>query len=261
MEGYDNDWSSWDSKTEKDYTNLSNGEYTFKVKARDYQHNESPVMSYTFIIKAPWYKTTWAILGYMAILAGLVFMIRRYLKHKLLLQQQKFEEEQKKLKYIHHLELEKNEKEIIRLQKEKLEQEVLLKKKELANTSMHLMEKSDTLTKIKERVSRLNSETNDIKSITDLIKDAEKINANWEVFAAHFDELNDDFLNKLKKQYPQLTTSDLKVCAYIKLNLTTKEISQLLNITVRGVEVSRYRIRKKIGLPTEQSLSTFFNQI
>lgn len=261
LEGYDNDWSSWDSKTEKDYTNLSNGKYTFKVKARDYQHNESPEMSYTFIIKAPWYKTSWAILGYMAILAGLVFMIRRYLKHKLLLQQQKFEEEQKKLKYIHHLELEKNEKEIIKLQNEKLEQEVLLKKKELANTSMHLMEKSDTLTKIKERVSRLNSETNDIKSITDLIKDAEKINANWEVFAAHFDELNDDFLNKLKKQYPQLTTSDLKVCAYIKLNLTTKEISQLLNITVRGVEVSRYRIRKKIGLPTEQSLSTFFNQI
>lgn len=260
LEGYDNDWSSWDSKTEKDYTNLSNGRYTFKVKARDYQHNESPVMSYTFIIKAPWYKTTWAILGYIAVLAGLVFMIRRYLKHKLLLQQQKFEEEQKKLKYIHHLELEKNEKEIIKLQNEKLEQEVLLKKKELANTSMHLMEKSDTLTKIKERVSRL-SETNDIKSITDLIKDAEKINANWEVFAAHFDELNDDFLNKLKKQYPQLTTSDLKVCAYIKLNLTTKEISQLLNITVRGVEVSRYRIRKKIGLPTEQSFSTFFNQI
>ncbi|MBS0030871.1 ligand-binding sensor domain-containing protein [Chitinophaga sp. 22321] len=261
LEGYDNDWSSWDNKTEKDYTNLSNGEYTFKVKARDYQHNESAVASYTFLIKAPWYKTTWAILGYLCILGGLVFMIRRYLKHKLLLQQQKFEEEQKKLKYIHHLELEKNEKEIIKLQNEKLAQEVLLKKKELANTSMHLMENSDTLTKIKEKVSRLDSETNDIKSITDLIKDAEKINANWEVFAAHFDELNDDFLNKLKKQYPQLTTSDLKVCAYLKLNLTTKEIAQLLNITVRGVEVSRYRIRKKIGLPTEQSLSTFFNQM
>lgn len=261
LEGYDNEWSSWDNKTAKDYTNLSNGKYTFKVKARDFQQNESPVVSYAFIIKAPWYKTTWAMLGYLLILVGLIFMVRRYLKHKLLRQQQKFEEEQDKLKYIHHLELEKNEKEIIKLQNEKLEQEVLLKNKELANTSMHLMEKSDTLTKIKEKVSRLDSETNDIKSITDLIKDAEKINANWDVFAAHFDELNDHFLNKLKKQYPQLTTSDLKVCAYIKLNLSTKEISQLLNITVRGVEVSRYRIRKKIGLPTEQSLSTFFNQI
>ena len=200
----------------------------------------------------------------MAIVAALVLLVRKYLKHKLLLQQQKFEEEQKKLKYIHHLELEKNEKEIIKLQNEKLAQEVLLKKKELANTSMHLMEKADTLTKIKEKVSRLNADANqdnNIKSITDLIKDAEKINANWDVFAAHFDELNDDFLNKLKKQYPQLTNSDLKVCAYIKLNLSTKEIAQLLNITVRGVEVSRYRIRKKMHLPTEQSLSTFFNQI
>ncbi|TWF41800.1 ligand-binding sensor domain-containing protein [Chitinophaga polysaccharea] len=264
LEGYDPDWSSWDSKTEKDYTNLPNGKYTFRVKARDYQHNESTVVSYSFIIKAPWYKTIWAMLCYMAIAAGLVLLVRKYLKHKLLIQQQKFEDEQKKLKYIHHLELEKNEKEIIKLQNEKLAQEVLLKKKELANTSMHLMEKADTLTKIKEKVSRLNTDANpdnNIKSITDLIKDAEKINANWDVFAAHFDELNDDFLNKLKKQYPQLTNSDLKVCAYIKLNLSTKEIAQLLNITVRGVEVSRYRIRKKMNLPTEQSLSTFFNQI
>ncbi|MBC9914411.1 ligand-binding sensor domain-containing protein [Chitinophaga varians] len=264
LEGYDSDWSSWDTKTEKDYTNLSNGKYTFKIKARDNQHNESAVVAYSFIIKAPWYKTSWAILGYIALFAGLICFIQQRQKHKLRLQQQKFEEEQKRLKYIHHLELEKNEKEIIKLQNEKLAQEILLKKKELANTSMHLMEKADTLTKIKEKVSRLNTETtsnSDIKSITDLIKDTEKINANWEAFAAHFDELNDGFLNKLKKQYPQLTNTDLKMCTYIKLNLTTKEVSQLLNITVRGVEVSRYRIRKKIGLQTEQSLSTFLNQI
>lgn len=264
LEGYDNDWSSWDAKTEKDYTNLSNGSYQFKIKARDNQGNESTIVAYPFSINAPWYKTIWAILGYLSILAGLVFMIHKHQKNKLLVQQQKFEDEQKRLMYIHHLELEKNEKEIIKLQNEKLAQEVLLKKKELANTSMHLMENADTLTKIKEKVSRLNNDTNspgDIKSITELIKDTEKINSNWESFAAHFDDLNDGFLNKLKKQYPQLTNSDLKVCTYIKLNLTTKEIAQLLNITVRGVEVSRYRIRKKMGLQTEQSLATFFNQI
>ncbi|SKA41504.1 Y_Y_Y domain-containing protein [Chitinophaga eiseniae] len=260
LEGYDREWSSWDTKTEKDYTNLSNGTYTFKVKARDNQQHESTVMSYRFAIKAPWYKTIWAILGYLALFAGLAYLIQKRQKHKLLVQRQKFEEEQKRLKYIHHLELEKNEKEIIKLQNEKLAQEVLLQKKELANTSMHLMEKADTLTKIKEKVSRLNSE-DDIKSITDLIRDTEKINANWDVFAAHFDELNDGFLNKLKKEYPQLTKTDLKMCTYIKLNLTTKEVSQLLNITVRGVEVSRYRIRKKIGLPTEQSLGNFLNRI
>ncbi|WP_343745040.1 triple tyrosine motif-containing protein [Chitinophaga sp.] len=264
LEGYDSDWSAWDTKTEKDYTNLSNGKYIFKIKARDNQHNESAVATYSFVIKAPWYKTVWAILGYLSLFAGLIWLIQRHQQHKLLVQQQKFEEEQKRLKYIHHLELEKNEKEIIKLQNEKLAQEILLKKKELANTSMHLMEKADTLTKIKEKVSRLTQETSndhDIKSITDLIRDTEKINANWEAFAAHFDELNDGFLNKLKKQYPQLTNTDLKMCTYIKLNLTTKEVSQLLNITVRGVEVSRYRIRKKIGLQTEQSLSNFLNQI
>jgi len=257
LEGYDNGWSAWTNKTEKDYTNLSNGEYTFKVKARDNQYKESAVVSYTFIINAPWYKTPWAIFCYISVFAGLVFMIHKYQTNRFLSQQQR-------LKYIHHLELEKNEKEIIKLQNEKLAQEVLLKKTELANTSMHLMEKADTITKIKEKVIRLNSQTNinsDIKSITELIKDTERINTNWESFAVHFDDLTDDFLNKLKKQYPQLTKSELKVCTYIKLNLTTKEIAQLLNITVRGAEVSRYRIRKKLGLQMDQSLSSYLNQI
>lgn len=261
LEGYDNDWSAWDNKTEKDYTNLSDGKYTFKVKARDYQLKESAIASYSFIIKAPWYKTIWAKIGYLFIFIGIAVIARKYLKHKLQLQQLKFDKEQKKLKYIHQLEIEKNEKEIIKLQNEKLGQEILLQKKELANTSMHLLEKADALSKIKEKVSKLNDKTDDIKRINELIKDSEKINANWDVFAAHFDELNDNFLNKLKKQYPQLTKSDLKVCAYLRLNLSTKEIAQLLSITVRGAEVCRYRIRKKIRLPTEQSLTTFFNQI
>jgi DNA-binding CsgD family transcriptional regulator len=82
-----------------------------------------------------------------------------------------------------------------------------------------------------------------------------------ELFAIHFDELNDDFLKKIKKAYPELTNSDLKVCAYLKLNLSTKEIAQLLNISLRGAEVSRYRIRKKLGVQSEQSLSSFLNGI
>ncbi len=69
------------------------------------------------------------------------------------------------------------------------------------------------------------------------------------------------FLKKIKKKYPELSNSDLKVCAYLKLNLSTKEIAQLLNISIRGAEVSRYRIRKKLGIQTEQSLSSFLNSI
>jgi DNA-binding CsgD family transcriptional regulator len=82
----------------------------------------------------------------------------------------------------------------------------------------------------------------------------------WEKFAVHFDEINNNFLKNLKSHFPKLTNTDLKVCAYLQLNLASKEIAQLMNITVRGVEISRYRLRKKLGLNTEQSIAEFLDQ-
>jgi DNA-binding CsgD family transcriptional regulator len=92
------------------------------------------------------------------------------------------------------------------------------------------------------------------------LNDIEKNDSNWEKFAVHFDEVNNNFLKNLKLRFPKLTNNDLKVCAYLQLNLASKEISQLMNIGVRGVEISRYRLRKKLGLSTEQSLIDFLNE-
>ena len=264
LDGYDNEWSGWSNKNEKDYTNLPDGHYVFKIKARDNLKNESAAVSYHFVISPPWYKTIWAIILYFFAAVLFIFLINKRVKRKLNLQHQKFQEEQTRLKYIHQLELDKIDKEIIKLQNEKLGQEVLHKKKELANVSMHLVENADTLAKIKEEIGRIHNTPNeggDIKRIASLLRETEKSNANWELFAIHFDELNDDFLKKIKTKYPLLTNSDLKVCAYLKLNLSTKEIAQLLNISIRGAEVSRYRIRKKLGAQSEQSLSSFLNNI
>ncbi|MBO9593327.1 MAG: hypothetical protein J7599_10495 [Niabella sp.] len=262
LEGYDKKWADWSGKTEKDYTNLPDGEYTFKIKARDNLKHESEMVRYSFVIRPPWYKTLWAKLLYI-LLAGLfVYLLIKWQKRKLQQQQYKFEAEQKRLKYIHQLETEKNEKEIIKLQNEMLAQEIQLKKKELANTSMHLAGNTEILVKIKEELKKLNSNSEeDVKRITGLLKDVEKNNANWNQFAAHFDELNDGFLKKLKTRYPHLSATDLKLCAYLRLNLSSKEIAQLLNISVRGVEISRYRLRKKLGLQKEQLLGDFLNAI
>jgi len=161
------------------------------------------------------------------------------------------------------LELEKNEKEIIKLKNEKLEGEILLKTKELADTSMHLVERSDALLKVKEELQKLyknTHENHDIKKTLTLLNDIEKNDSNWEKFASHFDEVNNNFLKNLKVRFPKLTNNDLKVCAYLQLNLASKEIAQLMNIGVRGVEISRYRLRKKLGISSEQSLIDFLNE-
>lgn len=265
LKGYDYEWSTPALKTEKDYTNLPEGKYTFEVKAMDNFGNASPVTSYSFIINHPWYKTPWAYGTYILLLVAFAYAAYRWQQQQLNSQLQKFEEEQKRLRYIHQLEVEKNEKEIIKLQNEKLINEVIFKNKELADVSLHLVERTDALIKVKDELQRLQKKTGvgnlDVKRVIELVDEIEKNDANWEQFATHFDELNNDFIKKLKKRFPHLTSTDLKVCAYLQLKLASKEIAQLMNISVRGVEISRYRLRKKLQIPTKQTLNDFLNDV
>ncbi len=264
LKGYDREWSAPTLKTEKEYTNLPEGHYTFEAKAFDNLGNESEAVSYRFIISPPWYNTIWAYMLYILLLLSLVYLIYKWQKRKFNRQQLLFEEEQKRLKYIHQLEVEKNEKEIIQLQNEKLMNEMIYKNKELADVSMHLVERSDALVKVKDELQHLHKKTggsHDVKRALQLVNEIEKNNSSWEQFAAHFDEINNDFIKKLKTKFTNLTSTDLKVCTYLQLKLASKEIAQLMNISVRGVEISRYRLRKKLDLPKGQTLNDFLNDI
>ncbi len=264
LKGYEKDWSAPSSKTEKEYTNLPKGRYTFVAKAYDNFGNESEAVSYSFVINPAWYETVWAYLFYMALGLALIYLVYKSQKRKFNRQQLRFEEEQKRLKYIHQLEMEKNEKEIIQLQNEKLINEMVYKNKELADVSMHLVERSDALTKVKDELQRLHKKTggnHDVQRAIQLVNEIEKNNSNWEQFAAHFDEINNDFIKKLKTKFPNLTSTDLKVCTYLQLKLASKEIAQLMNISKRGVEISRYRLRKKLQLPTGKTLNDFLNEV
>jgi FixJ family two-component response regulator len=70
----------------------------------------------------------------------------------------------------------------------------------------------------------------------------------------HFDMIHSNFLSRLKERFPDLSSNDLKLCAYLKMNLTSKEIAQLMSITIKAVEVSRYRLRKKMQIPSDMPL-------
>lgn len=263
LEGYDKTWSSWTTKQEKEYTNLSGGKYTFKIKARDNLGNESDTIVYNLSITPPWYKTRSAYFVYTLLLIFFVAGLYKMQKFKIDVQRKKFKEEQEQLSILHQLEIEKNEKEIIKLKNEKLENDILLKAKELADTSMHLVERNEALLKVKDELQKFYKKTDgnhDIKKTLLLLRDIEKNNTNWDKFAGHFDEVSNDFIKKIKSKFPKLTKTDLKICTYLQLNLSSKEIAQLMNVTVRGVEIHRYRLRKKLNLDTNQSLHTFLNE-
>ena len=264
LKGYEGDWSPRTAKPEKEYTNLPQGDYSFEVKAFDNLGNQSEPVTYRFVIDPPWYKTMWAYVFYCLVIASLVYLFYKWQTRKFERQQLKFEEEQKQLKYIHQLEVEKNEKEIIKLQNEKLINEMVFKNKELADVTMHLMERSDALIKVRDELQQLHKKTggnHDVKRAIQLVNEIEKNNSSWEQFAAHFDEINNDFIKKLKTRFPHLTSSDLKVCTYLQLKLASKEIAQLMNISVRGVEISRYRLRKKLQLKKGQTLNDFLGEV
>ncbi|HAA24158.1 MAG TPA: two component regulator three y domain-containing protein, partial [Cytophagales bacterium] len=153
--------------------------------------------------------------------------------------------------------------EISRLNNEKLEAEIRHKNKELATSTMHLMNKNAFISGVKGNLSSLSKKSSNqavVKELNKLVRDIDKNladNDDWEHFQFHFDEVHGDFSQRIKERYTGLTAQEMRLCAYLRLNLNTKEIAQLLNISVRGVEISRYRLRKKLELDRNDNLQEF----
>ncbi|MDB5231760.1 MAG: hypothetical protein JWN76_2565 [Chitinophagaceae bacterium] len=260
LKGFDKNWSAWSKKTEKDYTNLSYGTYTFIVKARNNLGNESAPVSYKFTILAPWYETFWAYILYIILTLYFFYWLYGRQHRRFIEQQLIHDEEQKRLQYLYELEIDRNEKEIVDLKNKNLETEINFKNKELATATMNLVQKGELLSKIREELTGLlkhspgGATTEQFKRVIKMMSDEEKFEQAWDQFSLHFDRVHGDFLLLLKTKYPNITPSELKLCAYLRMNLSTKEIAQLMNISVRGVEVSRYRLRKKLNIPSEVNL-------
>jgi len=260
LQGYDDEWSEWTKRTDKEYTNLPPGSYTFLVKVRSNLGNESAASSFAFKLLPPWYKTVLAKLFYILLLAAIIYAIYKWQKVKFEKQQAKYEEEQRKLLYIHELERNKTESELIALRNAKLEAEINFKNSELASSAMHLVKKGEVILKSKTHLTQLMRGLDNPEAITELKKmirtlsEDDNLDKEWENFARHFDQVHSSFLFHLKEKHPGITPNELKLSAYLRMNLSTKEIAQLMNISVRGVEISRYRLRKKLQIPTEVSL-------
>ena len=267
LRGFDVNWSEWSAKTEKEYTHLPAGSYHFEVKVRNNLGNESAPYVYSFRILPPWYLSLWAYGVYFLLFCIGVFYLYKWQKKKFHLQQSKYEEEQKRLQYLHQLEINKAENELVTLRNEKLQAEVDFKNSELATNAMHLVQRGELLTKIKSELNQLMKAVDNEKAASELKKmlkvlgEDEKMDKDWEHFTHHFDKVHSDFVVVLKEKYPSITANELKLSAYLRMNLSTKEIAQLMNISVRGVEISRYRLRKKLGISSETNLFDFLINI
>lgn len=251
LEGFDKAWSVWGSDNYKEYTNIPEGEYIFRIKALNTYGTVSSETSYTFTILPPWYRTTWAYMLYTTLILLFIAVLFKARDKQLTKEKKKFIEEQNKHQALK--EAQYNE--------EKLKNELENKNTELASLASNVIYKNERISEIKAQLSELTPIAADKvkKKLNKVLVDIENEleDDNWENFEYRFNQAHKNFLKRFKETYPELTPKDLKFCAYLRMNLSTKEIAQLLNMTIRGVENARYRIRKRVNLDSKDSLTNF----
>ena len=264
-------WSENTLNRTKEYSNLPEGEYTFEVKAIFPDGRESSD-SIRFKVLPPWYRTLLAYTCYTLLILTVLWGIYRWdemrLKRK---KQQAVKEKDKKMREMekeYEQEKERQEKQIMQLEKEKLEYDLKHKSQEMANLMINFLRKNEMLTEIKSEImkvaSRLSGEgASEGKKQLILINN--KIDSNIQSdevlkrIEDQFDLIHNNFMKRLHEKHPDLSNNERMMCAYLKMNLSTKEIAPLLNISVRGVETIRYRLRKKFHLEREESLTDYLS--
>lgn len=259
LEGVQDEWSEWNAKSTVNFKNLAPGEYTFKVRAKIANSLPENMATYVFVILKPWYATNFAVIFYLIVIFVLGQFINKAYKNYYHTQREKLIEENNLLLEIKELE---NSQELMKIRNEQLSQDVDNKNKELAVSTMSLIKKNELLSVIKEDLKNTSEESNiSIKSVIKNITKNISEEDSWTVFKEAFDNADKDFLKKVKLAHPSLTPNDLRLCAYLRLNLSSKEVAPLINISVRSVEIKRYRLRKKMELPHEQGLVEYILSI
>ena len=143
-----------------------------------------------------------------------------------------------------------------KLEKQKVETELEFKKKELTTHALNLARKNEVLEIVKQKASALKSEQNH-SGYQDLVRTInfdQQDDKNWENFIQYFEQVHKDFSANIKRKYPEITSNELRLLALLKMNLSSKEIANILNISPEGIKKARYRLRKKLNITTEESL-------
>lgn len=250
-------WSEWQGSTSKVYSNLSPGDYKLEVQTNI---NNAPTY-FEFTILPPWYWAWWSKTLYAIAFCLLIYLIYKQIdkKHSYKIRKQRLEMERRmsmqKMQHDH---------ELLLLRQEKLEKEVQLKSEDLANSANELIKRKKLLGKLHVEIEKQqdNKEQAPITpSMRKLSKELERQlkldKEETKLFEHGFNTIHEQFFAKLLQSYPALTPQDLKLAAYLRMNLGSKEIAPLLNITVRGVELKRYRLRKKMQLEEATNLNEF----
>ena len=264
-------FGSWNSSNTKEYTSLKERKYRFFVEKRNNNSDIVYKTEITFEILPPFYRTWWAYMIFAAIFLAFCYAIYKYVMLRITKMKRKamrIQEREMKEKEIQYLkEQREHEKEMFELKNENIKIKLKNKTQELSNILLNHINKKEILLELKQDLKKIQAdiqEKNYEQSMRKIVILQSKISQNveqdidWTRFEENFDIANDYFMDKLTKQFPWLNKNERKLCIYIKTGLLTKEIAPLMNLSTRGVEMMRYRMRKKMELGREDDLEIFF---
>ncbi|MRX69500.1 Y_Y_Y domain-containing protein [Flavobacterium resistens] len=267
LEGFEPKWSEYSLQTEKEYTNLPENEYVFHVRAKNIYDVVSEEAVFRFEVLPPWYRTIWAYILYFILYSVVIYLIIKYQKfvaegdrQQLILNQEKELLRARAELNEQRLNLEQENMAIVR---ENLETTINLKNAKVASNTVNLIHLNEILLSIKELIGQIDKKNDSnvnfglLSKINKLIDHELQGDKHWNEFEEIFNQLHDNFMQRMKTTYPELTPRDMRLCAYLRMNFNTKEIAPLLGISVRGVEDTRYRIRKKLQLPSDANITEF----
>ena len=275
LEHYDPAWSAYTTANSKEYTQLHEGTYTLHIRSFNRYDDSRSEYSFKFHIAPPWYRSTVAIVCYILLIAVAGYVcflyVRRKARRMAALAAKRKEAELLEYKRKAEAESLRRENEISRLKSTQLEHDVRHKSQELSNATMNVIRKNEILIDISNQINRLQegddasslppSANKQLNKIQKLIKENISHDDDWQKFARNFDVVYENYLKRLVEKFPQLNVNDQRLCAYLKMGLSSKEIAPLLNMSYRSVEMTRYRLRKKMELSREVNLVDFLQRL
>jgi tetratricopeptide (TPR) repeat protein/DNA-binding CsgD family transcriptional regulator len=162
------------------------------------------------------------------------------------------------------LRLEKNKKKKLSVERAALQEKLDHTSKELTTYVMHLLQKNELILSIIEKLkhARIDATTENKKVIAELIAELQSSTGrvSWEEFELRFQQVHTEFYTHLRMEFPDLTNNEIRLCAFFRLNMTTKEIAAITYQSLNSIKVARYRLRKKLHLTQDQSLSYFLSR-
>ncbi len=239
------------------YSNLNYGSYSLTVKVCDVAGNTLGTVAYHFSYPTPFFKSIWAWLLYVGVAFALTYLFIRWRTAKVLARNRKAAEQelvQQKMKVL------EQERIIAEQQKVILENELSVKGKDVASMALDMVAMKNSMESVREQLLEgMRHGTITSKNANRILQQLKEGDSElfWSTYHNNFDLIHKRFFRNLHEQYPELTSNDLKICALLRLNLNTKDIASFTHLSIRGVEGVRYRIRKKLGIPSDKSLTDF----